>query len=587
MILENRTYKAVDLIRLAFKVAPGWALLTCVLRLLSALFPAALVVVTANFIDTSLAVLEGAAATNDMHLPILLLGMLASFRWFVNVIHQFIRSQFLMAMRLTYRVELIEKRARLQYRYIEDQETYDLIKRITDPADTQLIDHYHNVLGLMDIILQVFSFLGILLVHVWWAVIFIICLSIPTAYFGAKAGKTIYDAERTVSKVARKAWYLADVCSGRDAALERTLYGYGPPITKELWDHFEHVRIHNQTARRKMEMQITASGMLVSLTVGAVMLILLLPVATGVLSIGLFMSLVTACMTLSTVLSERLPGHLYQLTMHMSYLKELGQFCQLEETEGVLKERCSKGFNFKKLEFKHVSFTYPGTQKLILNDVNLTIIPGKHYAFVGENGAGKSTLMKVMFDILKPTSGEITILDTKIGSGNHSVFEKMSGIIESPNFYQKLTVYENLEIHCDYTGKAYKKDIGKVLQLVGLEDKVKDKKVRDLSMGMKQRLAFGRAILCQPEVLILDEPINGLDPKGVVDIRRLLLMLKEQGMTILISSHLIAELEKIVDRIGIIHSGVFVEELTMEQIRNDQIDLEAYFINILSGGLMS
>jgi len=236
------------------------------------------------------------------------------------------------------------------------------------------------------------------------------------------------------------------------------------------------------------------------------------------------------------------------------------------------------------IEIKNISKKI--SEQEILKHISFNIKKGEIYGLLGQNGAGKSTLMKIMFNILKADSGEVTILGEKIiGDEGNSIFAKVSSIIEAPIFYQKLTVYENLEIHCDYMGKAYKKDIDKILQVVGFDDKVKHKKIRDLSMGMKQRLALGRAILCKPEILVLDEPINGLDPKGVMDIRELLLTLKAQGMTVLISSHIIAELEKIVDRIGIIHHGVFVEELTMEQIQRDEIDLEAYFVNILSGGI--
>jgi ABC-2 type transport system ATP-binding protein len=232
------------------------------------------------------------------------------------------------------------------------------------------------------------------------------------------------------------------------------------------------------------------------------------------------------------------------------------------------------------LEIKNISKEINGQQ--ILKNVSFNIKKGEIYGFLGQNGAGKSTLMKVMFNLLKADSGEVTILGEKV-EAEHPAFGKVSVIIETPIFYQNLTVAENLDIHCDYMGKEYKKNTDKILQLVGLGDDVKKKKARDLSLGMKQRLALGRAILCKPEILVLDEPINGLDPKGVIDIRELLLMLKEQGMTILISSHIIAEIEKVVDRIGFIHEGEFIEELTMEQIQEEQIDLEGHFINILNG----
>ena len=238
------------------------------------------------------------------------------------------------------------------------------------------------------------------------------------------------------------------------------------------------------------------------------------------------------------------------------------------------------------IEIKNISKEISGQN--ILKDVSFNIKKGEIYGFLGQNGAGKSTLMKIMFDILKPTAGEIKILGETIGSDEHLVFSKVSGIIEAPIFYQNLTVYENLEIHCDYLGQATgQENIDVILQLVGLDENVKQKKARDLSLGMKQRLALGRALLCNPDILVLDEPINGLDPKGVLDIRELLLKLKAEGITILISSHIIAEIEKIVDRIGIIHEGQFIEELTMERIKTEKIDLEAHFINILSGGVAS
>lgn len=220
----------------------------------------------------------------------------------------------------------------------------------------------------------------------------------------------------------------------------------------------------------------------------------------------------------------------------------------------------------------------------LLKNVSLKVKKGEIYGLVGENGAGKSTLMKIMFHILKPNAGEVTILGEKVTDNINPVFQKVSTIIETPIFYQNLTVEENLDIHCDYVGTQYKKDINKILTMVGLQD-TNHKKVKELSLGMRQRLALGRAILCQPEILVLDEPINGLDPKGVVDVRELLLTLnRELGVTIFISSHIIAELEKIVDTIGIIHGGVFIEEFSMEKAKKENINLETHFLNILMAG---
>lgn len=216
-----------------------------------------------------------------------------------------------------------------------------------------------------------------------------------------------------------------------------------------------------------------------------------------------------------------------------------------------------------------------------LNGVNMSVQKGEIYGLLGANGAGKTTLMKTMLDLLKPDEGEVRIFGTTVVGNTKHVLSGIGNIIEIPVFYENLTVEDNLKLHCDYLNVDCKNEIPEILDLMGIDNTLM-KKVKELSLGMKQRLAIGRAILCKPEILVLDEPINGLDPKGIVDIREILLRLKkDQNVTILVSSHIISELEKISDRIGIMHQGKIVEELSQEKIRNGQFDLEKYFIEIL------
>ena len=569
MILEKRTYKAFDLIRLAFKVAPRPALLTLVLRLTAALLPAAIIVVTANFIDTSLAVLDGVRSADEMYVPIFLLGAFTSFRWFVNVIDKYIRSKFLIATRLTYRVELVEKRARLQYRHIENQDTYDLIKRITDPADTQIIDQYDNTIGVIDIVLQVVSLLGILLVNVWWAPLLILLLSLPVFYKGVKGGKTIYDAERDVSKIERKAWYLTEVCSMRDPALERTLYGFGPKMTEQLWERFEYARIHKQAALRKVEIQMGTSGMLVSLTAGAIMMILLQPVAAGTISIGLFISLVSACIALSGTLSAWLPERLFHITKHLEYLKELGQLCQLDETEDVLRARCDKGFNFKKLEFNNVSFTYPGTEKVILNEVSFTLVPGKHYAFVGENGAGKTTVIKLLTGQYPNYEGEILLNDKELKQYSTSELKAIFSVAYQDFSRYQISVKENILIgDLDGSNDELLSEVIKDLELdelitklpKGLDTplgKIAEDGV-DVSGGQWQRIALARTILNPAPIKILDEPTAALDPISESQLYEQFEKIIDNKTSIFIS-HRLGSI-KLADEIFVFDNGTIVEE---------------------------
>jgi len=210
--------------------------------------------------------------------------------------------------------------------------------------------------------------------------------------------------------------------------------------------------------------------------------------------------------------------------------------------------------------------------KEVVSNVNMKIKKGEIYGFLGPNGAGKTTIMKMMTNLVKPTSGEIEIFGEKLTDTSYEVFKRLGTIIEYPIFYDKLTGRENLELHCEYMGYYDKKAIDKALELVNLKN-INNKPVKDYSLGMKQRLGIARAITTKPELLILDEPINGLDPIGIKELRNLFKMLsKEYGITILLSSHILGEIEQMADTIGVINNGRLIEEVSMESIRESNTE---------------
>lgn len=210
----------------------------------------------------------------------------------------------------------------------------------------------------------------------------------------------------------------------------------------------------------------------------------------------------------------------------------------------------------------------------ILSGINLQIAEGEIYGFLGPNGAGKTTLMKCMLSLSTITSGSIEIFGKNLQEHREEILSQIGSIIESPIFYDNCTAKEILEIHAQYMGKTItESDIIRALRMVGLKNTTK--KVKDFSLGMRQRLGLARAFLTKPKLLILDEPINGLDPIGIQEIRNLLLSLsKEHGITILISSHILSEISQIADKIGFIKNGKIVEQVSMKEIRRENIDLE-------------
>lgn len=209
---------------------------------------------------------------------------------------------------------------------------------------------------------------------------------------------------------------------------------------------------------------------------------------------------------------------------------------------------------------------------VVVNDVNIHVPKGAIYGFVGPNGAGKSTVMKMILNLIQPEAGEVQLFGEKVTDQSYEVFKRVGSIIENPYFYEKMTARQNLELHCDYMGFPNKERIDEVLQMVDLQN-VEGKQIRHYSLGMKQRLAIARAILAKPEFLILDEPINALDPEGIREMRNLFQRLnQEDGTTIFISSHILSEVDLIADTIGIIQHGNLLAELPIEEIHKHQTE---------------
>ena len=222
------------------------------------------------------------------------------------------------------------------------------------------------------------------------------------------------------------------------------------------------------------------------------------------------------------------------------------------------------------LKTNHLTKVFEG--KEVVSSVNMNVQKGEIYGFLGPNGAGKTTVMKMITNLIKPTNGEIEIFGERLTDQSFEVLKRIGSIIEYPIFYDKLTARETLQLHCDYMGYYNQKEIEQVLDMVSLVN-TGNKRVKEFSLGMKQRLGIARAIITKPELLILDEPINGLDPQGIKEMRELFRMLcKEYGITIIVSSHILGEIEQLADTIGVINNGKLIQEISLEQLTRSQTD---------------
>ena len=234
------------------------------------------------------------------------------------------------------------------------------------------------------------------------------------------------------------------------------------------------------------------------------------------------------------------------------------------------------------VETKNLVRVFDGRE--MIKNCNIHVAQGSIYGFLGANGAGKTTVFKMLTGLLLPTTGKATVLGMDVVQQRDEVLRNVGSLIEVPIFYDHLTAVSNLEIHLAYM-KTQGMGIVEALKLVGL-DAANKQPVSRYSLGMRQRLGIARAIVHTPKLLILDEPINGLDPMGIREMRELFLSLaQDKGMTILLSSHILSEIEHIADTIGVIVNGEIMEEAELMAIREQYPDgLESYFFKMMSGG---
>lgn len=219
-------------------------------------------------------------------------------------------------------------------------------------------------------------------------------------------------------------------------------------------------------------------------------------------------------------------------------------------------------------------------KQTILNKISMNVKRGEIYGFLGANGAGKTSLMKLLYQMMIPDYGSIMLLGESVSNDYNEIFAQIGSIIETPVFYGNFDARKNLCLHARYMGIGTNQ-IEEALMLFGLSD-TDNKPVKNFSLGMKQRLAFARATLTKPKLLILDEPMNGLDPQGINAMRELLVNInRNHKTTILISSHILSELEKVADTIGIIDKGIMLSERSLFELRDKGISLEAYYLNLL------
>ncbi|WP_346929698.1 ABC transporter ATP-binding protein [Clostridium sp.] len=576
MRLESRNYNTGDIIKIPFKFAPAQAILIALQKLLDGVVPTLQILATAKFLDTAILIFKQEKGIKDIVMPLLFVILLLAYDWISTQLSKFAEVQIKNRLRGEFRVNIVEKIATLRYKYIESQDSWDLISRVIKEPEVQCTKAYVSSLDMIAMILKITGILVVLFIQVWWSAVLIVLISVPLFFIALKSGKETYEANREVEKNKRKVKYLEEVLNGREAVEERTLFGYSDKINDQWHKEFETARKHELKVSLKWYINMKAGGVIIAVLSVLIVLILIGPVTSGILSIGMFMSIVNSVFELINYLAWSLPEYGDNLAKNKEYLVDLTNFVKLDGDEGYLLKPAKEVIKIKSLEFRNVSFKYPGTEKYILRNMSFVIEEGRHYAFVGTNGAGKTTITKLITGLYEDFEGEILINEKSIKAYGQEQLKAMCSVVYQDFARYYISFRDNILLG-DINNFDDVDNMNKAIETVELQDvvgglpldinsnlgKIKNDGV-DLSGGQWQRIAMARGIVSPASIRILDEPTAALDPISESNLYEKFEEISRGQTTIFISHRLGST--KIADEIFVIGDGTIIESGSYEEL---------------------
>lgn len=589
MLMGKKKYRYVTMLFIYFKLVPGAVIIKMINNIIGSMIPTFNIIITAMFLDTAIAAVDDRDKLSEVIFPLGAIIAFLLFNYYAGIMMGLINTRAGNKIRKTIAPAISERKAAVKFRYYEHQESVDIINRATGGFEENLQEFFDQVFAAWNIIAQVVGFVLILGMQLWWASIVFVITCIPSFIISYKAGKKIYHIDKEMTKIDRRVGYISGLLTGRDVVEERYIYGYTDKMNQEYKNKYELARTARKNVDRKGWINRTATGILVLIS-GIIVIIILLPSAifpdasgTITLSIGMFTALVHAIFGLSQQLQWSIPNYISDFKYKIEYLKDLNKFLAFEQDGDATCPPNVTIPELKTIEFKNVSFQYPGTTTYILKNFNVTFEAGKHYSIVGVNGAGKTTLTKLLTKLYDEYEGEILINGKELKKYTQTEIKALSAVVHQDFCRYPLDFYNNIAIG-NINDMKNSERVENAVHIIGLSEvvdhlprkyetpitKVKQDGV-DLSGGEWQRIALARLIVNPAPLKILDEPTAALDPMSESIIYQQFQQIvhqnqtsKSSGITIFISHRLGSS--KLADEIIVISEGKVMEIGTFDEL---------------------
>ncbi len=584
--LGGRRYGLVRGTWIVFQDAPLAAVIRAAVTLAAgAATGPLLVLATERFVATALDVAGGNLPPAAIAAPVIALAALFAVQIVESVVRSLADSRIEAGLRRGFRADLTGKRARLEYHYVENHETWDLLQRVTAGAEAEsrpapergpVKQAFDDGVALAALAVRVIGLAAVLARLGWWIVPAAIAITVPFVLLGVHSGRRHYELERRLSRRRRRAEYLSEeVLQGREAALERVLFDFAEYVNAGWRDAYDGARRLHFRWIVRLWVRYKGGAAPAIVVIIAAMLALLRPLQAGAIDVAFYVAAVMALLQAERVVAQELVQITSRLSRHREFFVDLTAFSAMAETPRPLTRRVPEE-TFRSIEFDGVSFTYPGTGQPVLTEVSFVLEAGRHYALVGANGSGKSTIAKLMLGLYRPDGGRILIDGVPIAEWPQDALNGLFGVVFQDFARYSLTVRDNVEVAAgggldDAAVRASLARAGLgddfVGQLPGGYDTPLGKVLRggvDVSGGEWQRLAMARSLAGEAPVRILDEPTAALDPLAESELYRSYAR-AATGLTTLFISHRLGS-TKIADRILVVDGGSIVESGTHEEL---------------------
>ncbi len=582
-VLKERKYTWLDMYKIPFSCDPVSTIAVTIQKAITALVNVFQVVVVAEFLDKMVQAVVNQSFNKEVIVWFVLMLLIVSWKRISYNIGRIFTKHFVIRGNKQVLCECTEKRDRLSYYLLEDPETEELTNRVLNNVENNLNEMLQRFLNFFVVYIpRIVGVLFIIALHVWWLAIVVMVMTIPLIFISMRGGQKIYHANKEAAIYERRHKYLFDVLTGRETVEERSLFGYTKKVNEQWHNQYETARKINIKATAIFAANMQGGSMVTSILASIICLIMVPLAVSGALSLGLFVSLSTAIYDLVNLMGWEMTRAVSQIAKFKEYMRDLTKFAALPERKETSGDIAQKVPEFEQLEFRNVTFHYPGSDVDILKGFSMVLKKGAHYAVVGENGAGKSTLIKLLTGLYRDYEGEILYNGMEMRSFKEQDWFQIFSCTFQDFARYYLSVEENIGIGSrNMEGANKKEDMQEILKKLGIHKEIAalkygyktrlgklDKDSVDLSGGQWQRLVMGRALMNDAPILLLDEPTAALDPISESELYEKFGEIS-RGRTTIFISHRLGSI-KLADHIYVLKNGCVAEQGTHRELLEKQ-----------------